>query len=64
MVEFGVDNFQSIQSIGERSKAVGSKPAFLFLGDQWEQDSNYSRIMNLLVGKLFLLLFTSLFHFF
>lgn len=53
MVEFGVENFESIENIGGKSKSVGSKPAFVFLGDQWEQDSNYSRIMNLLIGKEF-----------
>ncbi len=55
MVEFGVDDFQSIENFQERTKAVGSKPIFVFLGDQWEQDHTYSRIMNLLIGHVTLL---------
>ncbi len=52
MIEFGVDEFQSIENFQERTKAVGSKPIFIFLGEQWEQDRTYSRIMNLLIGHI------------
>jgi Brix domain len=49
MVEFGVDNHQSIDSFSGQKKAVGSKPLMIFLGDQWDSDSSYFRIMNLLL---------------
>jgi ribosome production factor 2 len=51
MVEFGVSDFESLENFAGQAKAVGSKPVFAFLGDQWEQDSNYTRIMNLLIGS-------------
>lgn len=52
MVEFGVEDFESLDNFAGQAKAVGSKPVFAFLGDQWEQDSNYTRIMNLLIGTV------------
>lgn len=48
MVEFGIEVVNSIEEIS-KSKGVGSKPAFVFLGDQWENESTFMRIQNLLV---------------
>ena len=47
--EFGVNNFQSIDSFPGDKKAIGSKPMIVFLGDQWEIDSLYINIQNLLI---------------
>lgn len=49
MVEFGVDSHVSLDSLSGSKKAVGSKPLMLFLGDQWESDTLYTRIQNLLL---------------
>lgn len=49
MYEFGVSNFESIHSIPGSKKAFGSKPLLVFLGDQWQTDSTYSKIENLLL---------------
>lgn len=51
MVEFGIEVVESIDNLS-KSKGVGSKPAFVFLGDQWENESTFKRIQNLLVGKM------------
>jgi len=48
MVEFGVEVINSIENSSNKSKGVGSKPSFVFLGDQWENESSFSRIQNLL----------------
>jgi hypothetical protein len=50
MVEFGIEVKEAIENMS-KSKGVGSKPAFVFLGDQWENESTFSRIQNLLVGR-------------
>lgn len=49
MVEFGVDEHVPIDSLQGSKKAVGSKPLILFLGDQWESDTLYTRIQNILL---------------
>eukprot|EP00602_Paraphysomonas_sp_CaronLab_P010147 CAMPEP_0185029712 /NCGR_PEP_ID=MMETSP1103-20130426/16185_1 /TAXON_ID=36769 /ORGANISM="Paraphysomonas bandaiensis, Strain Caron Lab Isolate" /LENGTH=287 /DNA_ID=CAMNT_0027564555 /DNA_START=15 /DNA_END=876 /DNA_ORIENTATION=- len=49
VVEFGVDNFRPIESFAGISKAIGSKPAFVFVGDNWEVDSTLSRVQNLII---------------
>lgn len=52
MVEFGVEVMNSIENSSSKSKGVGSKPSFVFLGDQWENESSFSRIQNLLTGMI------------
>jgi ribosome production factor 2 len=54
MFEFGVDNFNKIGSMaaetGSKStKATGSKPMFVFLGEKWETDTTFVRMQNMLV---------------
>lgn len=49
MIEFGVDNFVSIDTFEGFKKAIGSKPLLIFQGDQWESDSTYKVIENLFV---------------
>ena len=49
MFEFGVDNFESLESIPGFKKSLGSKPALVFLGDQWSADSTYDRIRNFFI---------------
>jgi ribosome production factor 2 len=49
LYEFGVSNYQSIASFPGDKKAFGAKPMIVFLGDQWEIDSTYINIQNLLL---------------
>lgn len=53
MFEFGVnsDTFAAAgsSSMAAHSKAMGSKPIFVFLGEQWDADSTYTRLQNMLV---------------
>ena len=49
MVEFGVEVVNSIHMV-TKSKGVGSKPAFVFLGSNWERDDTFARIQNVLIG--------------
>ena len=49
MFEFGVDSFDSLRSFSGSKKGVGSKPLMVFLGDQWDVDSTFGKIMNLLL---------------
>lgn len=49
MYEFGISNYESIHSIHGNKKAFGSKPLMLFLGDQWQVDSTYMKIQNVLL---------------
>ena len=49
MYEFGVDNFVSMEDFKGDKKAFASKPLMVFLGNQWEIDSLYMNIQNLLL---------------
>lgn len=49
MFEFGVENFVSLSDQKGDKKAVGSKPVLAFIGSQWETDSLYRRLENLLL---------------
>ena len=50
MVELGITNYRAIESIANRTKAVGSKPIMAFLGSEWESDSSLGRVQNLFIG--------------
>ena len=54
LYEFGVEECISIQdasrnSRDHRTKAVGSKPMMVFIGEQWESDFKYAKVQNLLL---------------
>lgn len=49
MFEFGIDNFESLESIKGFKKSLGSKPSLVFLGDQWSADASYERIRNFFI---------------
>ena len=49
MYEFGITNFQNVQSFSGNKKKVGSKPLLQFQGEQWECDPQYGRLQNLFV---------------
>jgi hypothetical protein len=51
MLEFGVENFESIAQHEGMKKFVGAKPALIFLGDLWSTDNTYERIRNFFIGK-------------
>ena len=50
MFEFGVDNIKTSMSdiVGDK-KGIGSKPCLIFTGDQWERDSLYKNIQNMMI---------------
>lgn len=49
MYEFGIEEFQSMESFDAPTKSFGSKPLIIFLGSQWEFDATYLRMQNLFV---------------
>lgn len=49
MFEFGIDNFESLESIKGFKKSLGSKPCLVFLGDQWSADASYDRVRNFFI---------------
>mmetsp|Transcript_34622 Transcript_34622/g.35308 ORF Transcript_34622/g.35308 Transcript_34622/m.35308 type:complete len:335 (+) Transcript_34622:102-1106(+) len=49
LAELGVEKFMSIESITGPKKAVSSKPLMTFLGDQWDNDTTYRKLQNLLI---------------
>jgi hypothetical protein len=51
MLEFGVENFESIAQHEGMKKFVGAKPALIFLGDLWSTDPSYERIRNFFIGE-------------
>jgi len=38
MVEFGIDNYKSISEFKNEKSAIGSKPCFIFMGDEFDKD--------------------------
>lgn len=44
MFEFGVSAYEGIESFKGAHKALGSKPLIVFNGDQWGNDSTYSKL--------------------
>jgi len=49
MFEFGIDSFVAIEEFSGPKKAFGSKPVMIFQGDQWEIDSQFTRLQNFLL---------------
>lgn len=50
IMEFGFTNFKGIDAFKCKSKkAPGSKPCFVFTGDEWESNEQYAKLKNLLI---------------
>eukprot|EP01038_Epipyxis_sp_PR26KG_P006875 gene6875-9416_t len=49
MYEFGAEQYTRIDDFKGPKKGIGSKPILVFNGDQWENDSLYSSIQNMLL---------------
>nr|PNR26832.1 hypothetical protein PHYPA_030313 [Physcomitrium patens] len=52
MMEVGIENFKSIESLGGRKKAspqAGSKPCFAFVGEKFESDPKFRHFRELIV---------------
>ena len=47
--EFGIETNSSIHEFVGQKKGVGNKPVMVFLGDQWQNDSIFQNIQNMLV---------------
>lgn len=51
MIELGLVGFRSLAQMPGLAKRVGSKPAFVFLGDLWTREEKYKKLQNLLLGE-------------
>lgn len=49
MVEFGIENYKSLQEFKVDKIATGTKPMLLFNGDSFEHNPTFMRMKNLLV---------------
>eukprot|EP01098_Paradermamoeba_levis_P010250 TRINITY_DN4309_c0_g1_i1.p1 TRINITY_DN4309_c0_g1~~TRINITY_DN4309_c0_g1_i1.p1 ORF type:complete len:350 (+),score=109.14 TRINITY_DN4309_c0_g1_i1:81-1052(+) len=49
MIEFGVENFKSIESFKGSKPAIGSKPCFVFIGEDFDQKEEYKKFANIIV---------------
>ena len=49
MIELGIDRYVKLDIFKGAKKAMGSKPLMVFHGEQWEADSTFTRIQNLLL---------------
>jgi ribosome production factor 2 len=50
VVELGIENYKGLKDYaGAPSKAIGSKPMFLFVGDNWESNADHKKLQNLLL---------------
>jgi ribosome production factor 2 len=50
MFEFGVSEYTQLGAAeSKKTKSLGSKPLLVFLGDQWDSDSTFKRVENLLI---------------
>lgn len=51
MIELGMVGFRGLEDLPGLAKRVGSKPAFVFLGEKWGREEAYRKLQNILVGK-------------
>lgn len=49
MVELGIENYVPITKNAKNQPALGSKPAFVFIGEEFENDSKYAKLQNIIV---------------
>lgn len=49
MIEFGVENFKSLQEFKNSKVATGVKPCLIFTGDLWHQNEEYTKCKSLLL---------------
>ena len=48
MIEFGIDQFKSLDDFKGSKITLGTKPCLVFAGDLWQQNEEYSRCKSLL----------------
>lgn len=51
MLELGLVGFRGVSAFPGLAKRVGSKPAFVFLGEVWSREEKYRKLQNLLIGE-------------
>jgi ribosome production factor 2 len=49
MIEFGVENFKSLQDFKTSKVMTGVKPCLIFTGDLWHQNEEYTKCKSLLL---------------
>lgn len=52
MIEVGIDAYTSMKDFTGTKKGIGSKPLLVFQGAQWETDTLYKSIQNILIDVL------------
>lgn len=57
MIELGLVGYRGLEELTGLAKRVGSKPAFVFVGEKWGREEAYRKLQNMLLGELFLFLF-------
>lgn len=51
MVELGLVGYRGLEELPGLAKRVGSKPAFVFVGEKWGREEAYRKLQNILLGK-------------
>ena len=49
MIEFGVEQFKSLNEIKNSKVMEGIKPCLIFSGDLWQQNEEYTKCKSLLI---------------
>jgi len=49
MIEFGIEQFQSLADFKNSKVMTGTKPCLIFAGEVWNQNEEYSRCKNLMI---------------
>lgn len=49
MIEFGLENFKSLQDFKTSKVMTGVKPCLIFTGDLWHQNEEYTKCKSLLL---------------
>ena len=57
MIEFGIDEYTPLEAVSAVTKAFGSKPMFVFLGDEWDMELSNKKAQNLIIGASVVLFF-------
>jgi len=52
MIELGVENFKGLEDFKTEKAAIGNKPCFLFIGEEFEQKEEFQKLANLLVDLM------------
>jgi len=49
LIELGVENFKSLDDFKVEASAVGNKPCFMFIGEEFEQKEEFQKFANIMI---------------